>query len=198
MADHVFSVPTTTIKTRLTVEGYLALYEDYSDPVQLIDGEVVFLDMAKELHQYIVTELMWILMNDIKPHQRGELRTAPTDVYFDDLNYYQPDIFFVAKTNERCFVNSRGVWQGPPDLVIEILSPSTTKHDRVEKFDTYEKHGVREYWMLDPEARVIEVYVLGEDGAYHRRAYGEEVAFTCHVLPTVQLKVAQLFPPKAE
>jgi Uma2 family endonuclease len=180
----------------LLADEFLARYQDSSRPVQLIDGEVVFLSMAKDLHQAIVTELMWLLLNIIKPGGLGELRTAPTDIYFDSLNYYQPDLFFVAKTNEACFLRTDNTWQGPPDLVIEILSPSTADYDRGPKFQTYERYGVREYWIIDPPAQSITVYQLSAEGQFVGQVYTGDSLLRSQVLADLHLAAGQLFPPQ--
>lgn len=85
---------------------------------------------------------------------------APLDVVLDDHNTYHPDILFIKK--ERSFIidNTEEVIIGAPDLVIEILSKSTAGDDRGVKKDNYEKFGVREYWLVDPKNKSIEVYTL--------------------------------------
>jgi Uma2 family endonuclease len=198
MADSILLAPLTPARPRLAVQDFLAAYDPAQHPVQLIDGEVVFLAMAKALHQYIVVRLIVLIDAVLAANRLGQVVTAPADLYLDDHNYYQPDVFFVAQTNLRCFVNPKGVWQGPPDLVAEVLSPSTVNHDRIQKFETYEQHGVREYWIIDPEARLVEAYTLSADGIYQRRAYGKQDSFTSHVLPALTITVAQLFPPSGD
>ena len=85
---------------------------------------------------------------------------APFDVVLSDTDVVQPDILFVS--NERMGIVTEDNIQGAPDLVIEILSPSTAERDRTFKRSLYARHGVREYWLVDPDARSVEVLVLGE------------------------------------
>jgi Uma2 family endonuclease len=80
------------------------------------------------------------------------------DNYFDDENVFQPDILFVS--NERLHVIEEDGLYGAPDLVIEILSPSTAKYDLGEKKDVYERSGVKEYWIIDPATESVHGYFL--------------------------------------
>lgn len=186
-----------TTQHRLTADDFMAQYADNPERYQLIEGEVISPPMAKQVHQFIITQLMWFLSNVVLPQQVGRLYTAPMDLYLDGQNYYQPDIFFVARDNPRCVLTENDIWRGPPDLVVEVLSKSTAKHDRLEKFDAYEHNGVREYWMIDPDVRLVEVYTLNEQGAYQRRAYADGDTFQSNVLPSLTIEVSALFPPEA-
>lgn len=94
----------------------------------------------------------------IKRNKLGETRVAPYDVYLDDDNVFQPDIIFIDKTNTP-LIKSEGL-HGAPDLVIEILSPESTRFDRGEKKAVYERSGVKEYWLVDPETKNAEGFVL--------------------------------------
>jgi Uma2 family endonuclease len=90
---------------------------------------------------------------------KGEARFAPTGLHLNDGNSFEPDLFWVSSENTRCFLEDNGrYWHGAPDLVVEILSPSTASDDRGIKYETYEKYGVREYWLVDPDAKFVEVY----------------------------------------
>ena len=77
----------------------------------------------------------------------------------DDLNFYQPDLVFISES-QRDILSKEGLIEGVPDLVIEILSPSTGKYDRGDKMRVYEQHGVKEYWIVDLANKLIEVYIL--------------------------------------
>jgi len=90
------------------------------------------------------------------------MRPAPTGLHLDERNFYEPDVFWIRPDNGLCTLVEKHYWHGAPDLIIEILSPSTAYRDRGIKYEMYEKHGVREYWLVDPEAAFIEVYVLAE------------------------------------
>ncbi len=142
-----------TIKTRATVADYRKLPEGAK--YELIDGEIVEKenpDMPgpKIRHQALSTRLVIGLGRHIVENGLGLLLHAPADVYFDAENAFQPDILFVAEARVEALVREDGVY-GAPDLVIEILSPSTGYYDLKSKFQVYEKYGVQEYFIVDPK-----------------------------------------------
>jgi Uma2 family endonuclease len=141
-------------KIRVTFEKYAALPET-NQIVELIDGEIV-VNPPLDKHQ----KALWEIVATVTPLMKdGTPRFAPIGLHFDDGNSFEPDLFWVSQDNPHCFLEDNGrYWRGAPDLVIEVLSPSTEANDRGHKYDIYEKYGVREYWMVDPEARYAEVY----------------------------------------
>jgi Uma2 family endonuclease len=94
----------------------------------------------------------------------GQIATAPADVFFFGANPVQPDILAMLP-GSRAVGGGRGI-QGPPDLVIEVLSPSNRTHDLLTKRALYARGGVQEYWIVDPAARTVDVLVLDRD-AFH-------------------------------
>jgi Uma2 family endonuclease len=120
---------------------------------------------------------------------------APCDVYLDDLNAVQPDVFVIAGASSKCRLGDDDAWYGPPDLVVEVISPSPAgvQRDRVTKFRLYERVGVREYWLVDPLARIVEVFALA-DGKYDLRgAYLPGETFVSSVLKDHAISVGALF-----
>jgi Uma2 family endonuclease len=99
-------------------------------------------------------------MGFLEENGLGILIHAPMDVYFNQEESYQPDIIFIAREREEINENTR--INGAPDLVVEILSPSTAKDDLTTKFQTYEQYGVKEYWIIDPEDNSIKLYLQNE------------------------------------
>jgi Uma2 family endonuclease len=134
-----------------------------SQPTELIEGVLIVSPSPIPLHQRISGRLER-LIQDLMPD--GELFHAPIDVYFDDHNTVQPDIVWLADRS-RCVAGEERL-SGPPDLVVEIFSPSTEVRDRKAKYRLYERYGVREYWMVNPVEQFIEVYVW-RDGAFWRQ-----------------------------
>jgi Uma2 family endonuclease len=133
--------------------------------VQLIENNIVMSPSPVDKHSYLVIELGSELRNFNKANKKGAVRLAPTDVYLDKKNAYQPDIFFVS--NERMHIKKGNNWHGAPDLVIEVLSPSTAKYDLQEKKDVYERNGVKEYWIVDPaDDSAIGYYLVNDE--YHQ------------------------------
>jgi Uma2 family endonuclease len=143
--------------------------------------------MPKDVHQKLLGLIYKLLLNLIPG---GELRFAPVDVYLDDLNVVQPDIFWVSGPESRCKLGDDDYWHGAPDLVIEVLSPSTALRDKREKFQLYEKHGTREYWIADPVARFIEVWELP---GKHKGIFGAEESFESTVLSGKKVDLKELF-----
>jgi len=108
----------------------------------------------------------------VEEKELGVVAYAPLDVYLEATEVFQPDIVFISR--ERLNIIGPDKINGAPDLVVEILSPTTAYYDLKKKFRVYEKHGVREYWIVDPEDNSIQVYVL-QDGKLklHQEAIGE-------------------------
>ncbi|MBW8049230.1 MAG: Uma2 family endonuclease [Cytophagales bacterium] len=139
----------TTAQKHYTVEDYRQLEE--GDPHQLINGALIALGEPAPTygHQGIVADILTQIRIFLKDNPIGEVRCAPIDVYFDENNVLQPDIVFVS--NQRSdIVRDDGI-HGAPDMVIEILSPSTAYYDIKIKKRIYEKYGVQEFWSIDPK-----------------------------------------------
>lgn len=114
-------------------------------------------------HQRILARLFKTLDAWVEKHRLGETVLAPIDMVLTTRRATQPDVVFVS--NERLGIMQERI-MGPADLVAEIISPGSRRRDRIDKRDLYEQHGVREYWIIDPEARTVEVLHL-EKGTYH-------------------------------
>jgi Uma2 family endonuclease len=176
------------VRTHMTTEAFLQLPET-NLPTELISGEFIEMNAPNDLHQKTSMYLISVLLPLLPV---GEFRSAPTDVLLDDLNVFQPDLFWVSVENTHCKVID-GKWYGAPDLVIEIFSPSTERRDKKTKFDTYERHGVREYWMVDPQAEYIEVW-LQHEGKFDRFGiFGPDEKFVSSVLNNQTVDVAAVF-----
>lgn len=173
------------VRSRTRADAYYQL-PDYQDKtvIQLIDGEVVIGVAPYVKHQMIVREIMFLFMTIAKQKQ-GEAFDSPTEVYLDEYNVYEPDVLYLTP-DSNCAVTEKNL-QGAPDLVVEVLSPSTAKHDRGAKFQAYQQHGVDEYWIVDPVHETLEVWQLAEGrftllGAFSSgdtftsRPLGEDVA----------------------
>lgn len=129
---------------------------------EVVAGELVVTPAPGRRHQRIVTDLVTLLNAYVREWDLGEVFAAPFDVLFAEGDYMEPDLLFVRK--ERLdIVSDRGV-EGAPDLVVEVTSASTVARDRGVKLDRYRHYGVGEYWIVDPESRLVEVWHLS-DGA---------------------------------
>jgi Uma2 family endonuclease len=176
-------------KTQVTFEEYAALPET-NQVTELIDGEI-FVNPPLDKHQEVLGEIYALVRSLIAG---GKLRMAPTGLHFDDGNSFEPDVFWVSAENDLCFLEDNGrFWHGAPDLVVEVLSPSTEANDRGNKFDTYEKYGVREYWLVSPEGHFTEVY-QHENGKFNRVGlFKAEQPFVSAVLGGVNINAQSWF-----
>ncbi len=143
-----------------TIADYEALPE--GSPYQLIEGELVMSPAPGFEHFRSQRNILLRLFRLILEAGKGEVIYAPVDLYLDEENAYQPDIMVVLK-GSKAKITRKGVY-GPPDVVVEILSPSTAYYDLTQKKDVYERSGVREYWLVDPLRRTFEVYINTEEG----------------------------------
>jgi Uma2 family endonuclease len=158
---------------------------------ELINGNIVKKQAPAPAHQNASMQIATAMNNFIKERQLGKLFAAPIDVFFDDHNNTQPDILFVKK--ERDFLITKHGIEGAPDLIVEILSPSTFKVDRKDKFDMYLFFGVSEYWIVDPKNQSIEVYIL-ENDRYKMEFFAIENGLVqSKVLDGLNLEVSEIF-----
>lgn len=168
----------TVVEKKKTVQDYLQLPE--GAPYQLLNGELVMSPSPNRQHQKLIVELTRQMAQVCVDKNIGEVYVAPCDVYLDDENVVQPDIFFF--TNERLHLLSDRGAEGAPDLVIELLSPSNAYYDLRYKLDLYEKFGVQEYFIADPEDNTVMAYTL-QDGRF-KEQYREKGIIRSIVLQT--------------
>lgn len=159
-------------------------------PEQLLDGELIVSPSPTSRHGRLSRRIVRIL-EDLIPN--GEIVNAPMDVVLDESNVPQPDVFWIAENSGCKEINDR--YYGPPELVVEILSPSTARYDRVAKFQLYERHGVPEYWIVDLDARTVEVWQLVDTRYQRVGIYLPGEALTSPVLGGKAIETASIFPP---
>lgn len=175
------------VVTRMTAADFLELPES-NNIIELIDGEVVVSPSPSYDRQIVVGQTYQVIIARIPD---GRVLLAPMDVHLDDTNVMEPAIFWVSDKNERCILIDRKYFRSAPDLIAEVLSPGTTRIDRKQKFELYEKYGVRQYWMLEPVEQYIEVWV--RDGDKFTRLGIHEAEETFHSPVLGEVEVNQLF-----
>ena len=139
----------------LTYEDYVGLPDD-GRRYEILHGELEVSPAPNPRHQGVSGSLLLVLLAHAREHGLGRVYSAPIDVILARDSIVQPDLVFVAAGRES-IVTERAI-EGPPDLAIEILSPWSDQRDRVAKAELYARYGVRHYWIVDPEARTLEMY----------------------------------------
>jgi Uma2 family endonuclease len=177
---------------KLTYDDY-ALLQDDGQRHEIIDGEHYMTPSPVTAHQRAGFRLGLRLGGFVEAHGLGEVFSAPYDVVLSRHDVVQPDLLFIAKQRAG-IVGAKNV-QGVPDLVIEILSDRTRKLDEEIKLDLYERSGVKEYWVVDPQRRALQVFRRAGDGlrlAADLSAAGGGVV-TPPLLPGFELSLVELF-----
>ena len=171
-----------TTRTGINATDYYQLPEyQQHDLIQLINGEVIIAMPPILKHQDIVREIL-ILLALIARKMGGKAYDSPIEVRLDDENIFEPDVLYIAPDNLAITEQDEKRIIGAPDLIVEVLSPSTAKYDRQEKYNAYEQHGVCEYWIVDPLHETIEVWTLSDERFQRQGAYADDDTFASVVL----------------
>ncbi len=155
--------------TKMTAQQFLRLGEDPPGVrLELVDGEVAVSPSPIPDHSYAIFKLSFILEGHNQAHDLGEFY-QDVDTILNTFTVRRPDILFYFKA--RTHLVGRKAMEGPPDLAVEVISPSSVGVDRTDKFAEYRVAGVRYYWLVDPALRTIEGWEL-KRGRYVRTARG--------------------------
>ena len=177
---------------KLTYDDFL-LFPDDGKRHELIDGEHYVTPSPSRKHQAIVWNLITIIGPYLESHPVGRAFAAPFDVVFSNFDVVEPDLLFIS--NARLDVLTTKNVQGAPNLVVEIGSPGTRRRDEVIKRKLYERFGVEEYWVIDPEIETIAAYRhVGE--TYQRvleLAVERNDTLATPLLPQLTLPLQQIF-----
>jgi Uma2 family endonuclease len=182
-----------------TYEDYCQLPDD-GQRYEVIRGYLYVSPAPSTLHQRTVQRLSRALDRIASDQQLGEVFTAPLDVVLPRgiATPVQPDLMFFRRGNLP--PADAPSFQGVPDLVIEVLSPSTRRLDLRVKLAAYRDAGVPEVWLADPQARTLAVHGLGEDGKRYLEISrgGDGEAVVSRVLPNLRVEVSEIFAPPLE
>jgi Uma2 family endonuclease len=187
---------TTRSAARLTYDDLVAMFPD-EDGLrrELIDGELFVTPSPFIRHQRLVTRLAVSFGVHLDAHpDQGEVFTAPFDVVMTPHDVVEPDLLVVLGDQPDILTDKH--IHGAPALVIEILSPGTRKRDQTLKRDLFDRQGVREYWMVDPERDEVIVYRRAADGSFPLAATldsGAGDVLTTPLLPGWSLALQKLF-----
>ncbi len=153
---------TSVIRSRRTaVELFRMLPEGVQ--CEVIENILYMSPEPTSKHFDIQKKIIRILDRFIIKSKNGELYWAPFDVFINENNAVQPDIFFISKSN-RGYKDPDGGFEGVPDLIVEILSPSNREHDLGKKKDVYEKAGVKELFIIDPYNELVKGFINSKNG----------------------------------
>lgn len=141
-----------------TVSDYLELEENPNQ--QLINGKLIASHSPSVMHQRVLRNLV-LKLNEYAEKRGDEVLFSAIDVYLNETNVPQPDLVYILKENKNS-IKEKGI-EGVPDLIVEIISPSNSYIDRYQKKDLYEKSGVKEYWLVDPNNATLEIYHLAAE-----------------------------------
>lgn len=148
-------------RIRWTWAEFARLPDQEGRRVEVIDDQLYVTPSPTTGHQRVVMRLIRVLDPFVREHDLGEILPGPIDVIFAEGDYLAPDLVFMRR-DRLGLVSDRGI-EGPPDLAVEILSPSTAGRDRGLKRDRYRVYGVAEYWVVDPASETVEVWRFGDD-----------------------------------
>ncbi len=185
-----------SISVRLTYRDLLALPDDRLRH-ELIDGEHIVSPSPSFRHQAVLRNLAGRLFIHLLAHPLGEMVFAPFDVLLSEHDVVEPDLLYISNERKQLRLDARCL-TGPPDLAVEVLSPSTRGLDERRKLRLYERFRVSEYWIVDPENETVQVYRLINDrlllSASLSRNQGTEVHhLSTPLLPDLMLPLNQIF-----
>ncbi len=159
---------------------------------ELINGELMRKQAPKPLHQQIAWRLTAAIDRFLTENPIGQAFFSPIDVFFDDYNNTQPDLLFIK--NDRSFIiDLQNGIMSAPDLIVEIISPSSIRIDRFDKKEMYKMFVVKEYWLIDPKNQTLELYVF-ENNDYKLHQFLEiEGKVDSTILKGLDLDIMSIF-----
>jgi Uma2 family endonuclease len=174
-----------------TYADYLRLPDD-GKRYEIIEGVLYVANAPSIEHQFAVMKISGQIDSFVSQHRLGMVLTAPIEVHLSGTTRpVQPDILFIRTENQPSLGTQ--FFDGVPDLTVEVISPSSIRLDRTVKFDAYERAGVAEYWIVDPKARLVEVYTLARGEYALLGQYTGDEMITSNVLVGLQIKASGLF-----
>ena len=173
---------------RWTYEEYYKLDDDQR--YEIIDGKMLMAPAPDTWHQDWSRKLFRLLDRFVVNNRLGEVFYAPIDLVFDEENTVQPDIVFIAAANLQ-IIQRRAIF-GVPDMLVELVSPSSVRRDRYDKKAVYARFGVKEYWIGDPANQALEIHTLKE-GRYELHGCADEKGkLTSLVLPGLEFDLTEI------
>ena len=174
---------------KLTYQDYANM--DGDERYELHDGELILIPSPNTAHQTTSMKIGYRMFSFVEENDLGQVFSAPYDVLFSDTQVVQPDILFVS--NEREHIRTPANIQGAPDLIVEVLSPSSVRRDWRYKRELYASYGVREYWIVDPVHQIVSVMLLQDGELNIVSAYTEGDTVTSTTLEGFSISLNDIF-----
>jgi Uma2 family endonuclease len=179
---------------KLTYEDFV-LFPDDGKRHEVIDGEHYVTPSPNTAHQRVSGNLHLLIGSWLETHRIGRIFYAPFDVIFTDFDIVEPDLLYFSNERAAAVLTPQHV-RGAPEIVVEIASPGTRKRDETIKRHLYEREGVSEYWVVDPDVEVVRVFRLRGNDAFDRvvelsREAGD--ALTTSLLPGLEMPLVRIF-----
>ncbi|TAG56740.1 MAG: Uma2 family endonuclease [Cytophagales bacterium] len=191
--ERITDISQLDLDKQYTYADYLTWW--FEDRVELIKGYIKKMSAPLDVHQKVAGNLYYFIRHFLIKHP-CQVRIAPYDVRLtrsmndkEIITVVQPDICVICNPE---IIDKRGC-NGPPDMIIEVLSPSNSKRDVREKFDVYEEAGVKEYWIVDAESKIISVFLLENNIYKLDKMYAEEGEIRVKTLDGLTLNLEEIF-----
>lgn len=174
-------------------EFHYAEFDDHDLFIyELLNGKLVRRTAPSVKHQDVVNNLSFLFNLHNKDKQFGRIYPAPIDVYFDGSNGVQPDLSFIKK--DRLFIiENEDYINGAPDLIVEVISPGSIRRDRIDKKELYQRFAVKEFWLIDPQNKTVEIYIFENDNYRLHEFQEQEGKVTSIVLEGFETDIKEIF-----
>ena len=189
---NIHSIQQQDSRLKLSYQDYI-LFPSDGKRHEIVDGEHHMAPSPEIRHQEISRNLALIIASYLRENKLGKLLYAPCDVVLSNWDIVVPDLIFIAKENEK-IVTKKNI-RGVPDLVVEIISPASKRYDLVMKRKLYERFGVKEYWIFDPEKERVEVYTLSESDRrfLEPKIYEHDQVMESSLFPALKINLTEVF-----
>lgn len=174
-----------------TYDDYAALPDD-GNRYEIVEGVLYMSPAPSIVHQKIVGRIFYHLFTYVELEGLGTVLTSPVDVVLSRFDTLQPDVLVILNAGQEKLQEARIA--GAPDLVVEVASPGSSISDRNRKYRVYVRTGVKEYWIVDPGTRSIEVLILENDDYRSLGVFREKATLPSQIVPALPVQVKQFFP----
>lgn len=174
----------------ITYHEYVLLPQD-RNRYEVLDGELYMTPSPTYLHQWVVMALAAALHDHTSQHGLGAVLTAPIDVVLSETTIVQPDILFIRASRVPA-ATAKNITT-VPELIVEVVFPSSAEQDRVDKMRAYARHGVPHYWIADPEARTLEMYALSNAGFELTAHFASDATATSPLFPGLVIPLSRFW-----